>query len=183
MKTVERHRLAHLEGVIERGLTTFVEVGRALAEIRDSKLYLDQSPTFEAYCKSRWGWNSSRARQIIGATAVVTRLESVTNVTPANEGQARPLTKLPAEQQPEAWRRATGAAAEAGEPVSARHVQAAVAEIENDGPRKHDPRVKHLRSAIREIKTARKMSERGQLATRLRAEESVIRNIVTELEG
>ena len=32
-------RLRQLEGVIERGLETFIEVGRALLEIRDSRLY------------------------------------------------------------------------------------------------------------------------------------------------
>jgi hypothetical protein len=31
---LERHRLAQLEAVVERGLQTFVEVGNALREIR-----------------------------------------------------------------------------------------------------------------------------------------------------
>jgi hypothetical protein len=35
----ERGRLAELEQVVERGLQTFVEVGLALTEIRDSRLY------------------------------------------------------------------------------------------------------------------------------------------------
>ena len=39
LSAVETGRLAALEQTIERGLQTFVEVGTALLEIRDSRLY------------------------------------------------------------------------------------------------------------------------------------------------
>ena len=35
----ERSRLAELEAVVEAGLQTFVDVGLALSEIRDGRLY------------------------------------------------------------------------------------------------------------------------------------------------
>lgn len=35
------------EAIIERGLATFVEVGTALAEIRDNRLYRESHGTFE----------------------------------------------------------------------------------------------------------------------------------------
>lgn len=47
---------------------------------------------------------------------------------PASESQARPLTKLEPEQQREAWDRANELAGEENKPVTAKHVQAAVAE-------------------------------------------------------
>lgn len=131
MKTIDRHRLAQLEGIIERGLQTFVEVGHALAEIRDSRLYLEHSPTFEAYCKSRWGWKKSQAYRLMNAAEVTDRISPIGDNAPTNEAQVRPLTKLDPKEQPAAWQRATEAAAEAGEPLTARHVEAIVAEMPN----------------------------------------------------
>ena len=46
----EAERLDACEQVIERGLATFVDVGTALLEVRDSRLYRVAYPTFEAYC-------------------------------------------------------------------------------------------------------------------------------------
>ncbi|HET7037948.1 MAG TPA: hypothetical protein VFI42_19905, partial [Thermomicrobiaceae bacterium] len=80
-------RLAELEAVIERGVPTFMEVGQALAEIRDARLYRETHTTFEAYCRERWGFTSSRARQLIGAS----RQATVTAVTPRTEWEARRL--------------------------------------------------------------------------------------------
>lgn len=116
-------RLTELETVIERGLQTFVEVGNALMEIRDGRLYRAEHDTFEDYCRDRWGMVASRARQLIGAAQVVSNL-SVTNVTPvlpANEAQARPLTGLPPEYQIEVWEAAVDTAPN-GKPTAA-HVQ------------------------------------------------------------
>lgn len=90
-------RLTELESVIERGQQTFIEVGVALAEIRDSKLYRERFATFEDYCKDRWGWNASRSRQLIGAAEAVASMQSVTVVTQSElpsvqtERQAREL--------------------------------------------------------------------------------------------
>jgi hypothetical protein len=43
-------RLVELEHKIGRGLKTFIEVGEALVEIRESKLYLLEHKTFAEYC-------------------------------------------------------------------------------------------------------------------------------------
>ena len=125
----ESTELAALESKIAAGLKTFIEVGEALARIRDSRLYRAQFGTFEDYCRERWGFNSSRARQLIGAAETVRNLESVTTVTllPSTESQARPLTTLEPEQQREAWQRAVETAP-AGK-VTAAHVEAVVAEM------------------------------------------------------
>ncbi len=87
--------LAELEGIIERGLTTFVEVGSALMEIRDRKLYLGQYKTFDAYCRGRWGFQRTRAYQLMSAAEVVMS----TNVDIQNESQARELARLKDEEE------------------------------------------------------------------------------------
>src|SRR6266540_534193 len=68
----ERGRLVELEGVIRHGLSTFIEVGNALMEIRDSKLYRATHKTFDDYCRERWGFSDSRGRQLISAAKAVT---------------------------------------------------------------------------------------------------------------
>src|SRR3954468_15009600 len=97
-----------LELVIERGLHTFVEVGQALLEIRDRKLYRAEYPTFEEYCKQRWGWSKSHVNRQIDAAGVIQNLTPI-GVIPQHESQARPLTSLPPDDQRAAWEAAVAA--------------------------------------------------------------------------
>lgn len=104
LEIFERERLAELESVVERGLTTFVEVGLALMEIRDERLYRESHGTFDDYCRGRWGFVDSRARQLIRAAETVTTVTVAGLSPPANEAQARELAPLL--DQPEALREA-----------------------------------------------------------------------------
>ena len=54
--------LAHHEATIERGLETFHEVGAALLEIQDGRLYRETHAAFEDYCRERWQMSRRRAR-------------------------------------------------------------------------------------------------------------------------
>lgn len=94
----EANRLAELETIIERGKETFVEVGTALLEIRDSRLYKEKFKTFENYCQERWGMSRIHAHRMIEAAAVANNLLPIGN-KPENEAQARELAALPPEQQ------------------------------------------------------------------------------------
>lgn len=91
---VEAEELARCETVIARGLKTFIEVGEALTTIRDSRLYRQSHPTFDAYCKERWGWTAGRARQLIGAAETATNVAIAGGTAPATESQARELAGL-----------------------------------------------------------------------------------------
>lgn len=81
-------RLTALEDVIERGRQTFVEVGLALLEIRESRLYREAHPTFEDYCKERWGWSRSKAYRLMDAAS----LSPIGDIQ--NEAQAREFAPL-----------------------------------------------------------------------------------------
>jgi hypothetical protein len=100
-------RLNDCETVIENGLQTFVEVGNALFEIRDSKLYRQTHSTFEAYCRERWQMSRQRAHQLIDAAGVSKNLSTIVDKQPTHESQIRPLAGLEPEQQKEAWQMAT----------------------------------------------------------------------------
>ena len=63
-------RLKELESVIERGLSTFVEVGRALAVIRQERLFLATHSAFKAYVADRWGFGDQSAYARVYASQV-----------------------------------------------------------------------------------------------------------------
>ncbi len=118
--------LPELEQVISDGLRTFVEVGRALARIRDEKLYGTEYKNFEAYCAARWDFTKGRASQLITAAGVV---DTVYNCKPkidppAHESHARELAKLDAKEQPKAWAEAVKTAPDGV--VTAKHVASVV---------------------------------------------------------
>lgn len=102
---VEIDDLNHYEHVITTGLKTFVQVGNALVSIRDRRLYRGTYHTFEDYCRERWGFSDSRARQLISAAETVTTVTVHGLPAPTNEAQARELSRVPDEQRAEVWQR------------------------------------------------------------------------------
>ena len=126
LTTTEKNQLEACETVIEYGLKTFVDVGNALMEIRDDRLYRAEFDTFENYCNTRWGLTRRHVNRTIAAAQVADHLGPM-GPKPDNERQARPLTQLDPEQQAEAWQRAVETAPN-GKPTAA-HVSQVVDEI------------------------------------------------------
>lgn len=90
--------LMQLESVIENGLQTFLEVGAALMEIRDRRLYRLTHETFADYCRERWRMTDGRARQLILGYELQRELGS--DITLPSEAAARMLRRFPAELRP-----------------------------------------------------------------------------------
>jgi hypothetical protein len=122
----------HLERRVERA---FFEAGKALAELRDRRLYRSTHKTFEEYCRSRFAYTHRHVNYLIAASNVVDNIIMGTNgsqneipdemgtngsqneisdemgtngsqILPTTERQVRPLTKLEPSQQQEVWRQA-----------------------------------------------------------------------------
>jgi len=94
--------LQTFEEIIERGLDTFVEVGNALMEIRDGRLYKDAGfKSFEDYCQRRWNWSRTHADRQIAAAKVAGKLTPMGVNSVQSERQARELLQLEPEQQAE----------------------------------------------------------------------------------
>lgn len=110
LDAAERRQLEELETVIEQGIQTFYEVGKALDEIREKRLYRETHKTFEAYCKDKWGIARRTAYQFIDAAEVVENLCAIAHKKPTKESQVRPLTKLPPALQLEIWQEAVESA-------------------------------------------------------------------------
>lgn len=127
----ESRDLIRLECVVEKGRKTFVEVGEALAEIRDRRLYRTEHPTFDAYLDKKWNLSRSRACRIIQAAETVKVLP--TGNKPQSERQARPLAALPPAQRVEVWEKAV-AASPNGQPT-AKDVQVVVQAMNPQPPK------------------------------------------------
>jgi len=107
----ERVRLRALELTIEKNLTGFIACGRALLEIRSSRLYRESHATFADYCRERFAIARSTADQLCRSTQVYETLWSTLadSDTPVSETTPeivlRPLTSLPdPDLQKETWR-------------------------------------------------------------------------------
>jgi hypothetical protein len=95
----ERHLLYECEAVIEKHIQTFYEVGKALMEISDKKLYREEYPTFAEYCKTRWNLERTRAYQIMGGYKIAENVDDRRH----SEYTLRPLARFTPEQQKEIY--------------------------------------------------------------------------------
>ena len=127
---VEAGTLQAYEKAIERGLASFVEVGRALTQIRDSRLYRATHATFEDYCEQRWNMTSRRASQVIEASGVADRVAADSKKNSSDlppilrASHAEALADLPADEQAEAYAEAVETAPDGK--LTAEHVEAVV---------------------------------------------------------
>jgi hypothetical protein len=109
LSTVETNTLVALEKVIEKGKGMVIEVANALRKIRDGKLYRGSHKTFKAYCEERFDFTPQYALQICKSAEVIEEIqksETIVSLLPTNEAQARPLSRLPKEEQAPAWKEA-----------------------------------------------------------------------------
>ncbi|MBD2682659.1 MULTISPECIES: hypothetical protein [Nostoc] len=117
-----------LERKVERA---FFEAGKALAELRDRRLYRSTHRTFEEYCRDRFGHSRRQSYLLMDAAVIFDNLEQKCDrndhILPTNEWQVRPLAKLEPDLQPEAWQQAVESAK--GKVPSHRIVKDAVQKI------------------------------------------------------
>jgi phage N-6-adenine-methyltransferase len=98
----EQHAFQQHEATIERGMRTYYEVGSALLQIREAKLYRASYNTFEEYVSQRWGMERSKAYRDISAAQVAQNLLPIGNI-PSSESQTRLIARLEPEEQREVW--------------------------------------------------------------------------------
>jgi hypothetical protein len=112
----QRDRL-YLERRVERAV---FEAGKALAELRDRRLYRSTHKTFEDYCRDRFGHSRQKSNYLIAAADVYENLTTIccqnlppedlttngSQILPTSEGQVRPITKLEPQEQWEVWQQA-----------------------------------------------------------------------------
>jgi hypothetical protein len=121
----EREILQKQETIIEKGLSTFVEVGKALTIIRDNKLYREEYETFEKYCQEKYGIQKTHSYRLIETANIMTNLSPIGGRLPATERHVRPLKSLEPEVRNAVWQETVE---KHGENITAKKVQ----EVAND---------------------------------------------------
>jgi phage N-6-adenine-methyltransferase len=116
--------LCALEKIVEKGKSTFVEVGMALLRIHDAELYKSTHSTWQNYCQQRWGWSRQHCYRLMGAAELVQNNLSPVGDTP-RETHIRPLVGMEADAQRELYAEALASVPE-GERLTAAHVEAVV---------------------------------------------------------
>ena len=90
---------------VREGMDAFTKVGRALLEIRVSRLYRDTHSTFEEFCREEFGMKRQRAYQLIEAASTVAESPECQKFL-TSESQARELAKVEPEARAEVIQRA-----------------------------------------------------------------------------
>ena len=78
---------AQLEQIVERGKSTYQEVGAALDEIHRRGFYKKQYGSFKRYLEERWGFSRAQGYRLIAAYRIAEM--SPIGDKPVNEHQAR----------------------------------------------------------------------------------------------
>jgi len=102
---MQQDRLAHLESVVARNQGLFFEIGKALFEIKEARLYKTALfENFDAYTKARWDMGRAHAYRLIQSYEIIKNLSPIGDILPANESQIRPLVPLKPIEQREIWK-------------------------------------------------------------------------------
>lgn len=137
-----KSRLIELETLIDSQRRCFYQIGKALKQIRDERLYRElMFDSFEAYLKNRWEMSRSQAYRLIEAARVIDNLSPIGDILPENEAQLRALVNLNPFDQRKVWRDFLSA----GMPLNAANIQRFVAKC----PPSQKPRIdlSHIISA------------------------------------
>lgn len=149
-----QNELEQCETVIAKHGQAFIEVGRALANIRDKQLYKERGfKTFETYCRQRWEMSKTFANHQIAAARMMDALTAIA-VKPENESQIRPLLKLPDADRLKVWEMAVETAPNGK--VTAKHVAQVVVQQLKDAEDKPEEfhfmvELGRMRSAIERL--------------------------------
>lgn len=133
LNSAEQVQLNLCETIIEKGYNTFIEVGNALFDIRNNKLYREKHSTFEEYCKQKWQIKRQRAYELMDAASIVNTLSEISDkksdefkVSPSiniRESHAVALGKVPEEIRNLVWQRVVDNQKKNGKTITAKSIQ------------------------------------------------------------
>jgi CRISPR/Cas system CSM-associated protein Csm2 small subunit len=183
----DAEELERCKKAIKKGWDTFLEVGRALAIIRDKSLYKAKHSQFEEYCRVEWGFSKTHVNRQIAASHVVDVLTPI-GVIIENESVARPMTGLTDDQIKETYEAAKKLAEEKKKDITAAIVTKAAVKFK---PAKRGKRSKSkaekaaevdLRPALKLLASAEKLAEENKDKAILK-KLTELRELLVELGG
>ena len=130
LSSAEKARLSKAEARVLANTDAYVDVGLALREIREGKLYRETHSTFEAYCLARFDFGSNYGNRLMNAAEAIQKLKTVpigTVLLPTSESQARELLKVDESKWPKVMQLAKKRAGD--KKINALHIQLAAQEV------------------------------------------------------
>jgi hypothetical protein len=100
----ESARLIELEKVVTAGLQSWIEVGEALIEIRDSRLYRVDAGTFEEYVVNKFKMERRHAYRLMSGSSVARALSPIGHIP---ESVVREIAKVTPELRQEIFDKST----------------------------------------------------------------------------
>lgn len=125
----EGKRFTELEAVVQRGREAFFEVGVALAEIHEKRLYRSEYPSFQDYLDRKWKLGRSYAYRLIEAAGAVKSLPAEVSPIVNTESKAREVAKVPVEKREAVVRKAQQKAKAKGKAPTAKDIKEAKVEV------------------------------------------------------
>lgn len=120
----EKKRLFSAEATIRNGRKAYQNIGRALTDIAQFKLYRSTHSTMAKYARDKWDMTTARVSQYQAAYRIHCLLsETGMKPLPASESQCRPLVRIPADLDMDARIiQAWSDVLDAGQPITAKLV-------------------------------------------------------------
>ena len=116
------------EQIIKDEFKNSLDAGRALADIRDRRLYRVDYTSFPDYYRKKWQFSVNKVHYLTVTAETYNAITFETDLPkPENAFQLRPLLGLELEKAKSAWAHAVSKAG--GRKITARLVRAAVAEL------------------------------------------------------
>lgn len=123
----ERKLLSQQEAVIQQYVGEYIQVGAALAIIRENRLYRESHATFEEYMSDVFDISRKHAYRLISAVNVYEFLKSKGyDILPSRESIAREMDKLQPEQILAVWEEVIKRHTERQMPITAANINRVV---------------------------------------------------------
>jgi hypothetical protein len=146
----ESSRLIELEKVVTTGLQSWIEVGEALIEIRDSRLYRVEAKTFGEYIQGRFKMSHRHANRLMTGAPIARENGPM---GPFSERAVREIAKVEPSKRQEVFEKATATAS--GHVPTAREikqvVEVGVEEVKDTNPVKSPEPSIQLNAALDKI--------------------------------
>lgn len=188
LSAAELERLHACEAIIHQGLQAFIEVGMALQEIRNGKLYRAGYKTFEAYCEDVFSIKRRNAYTLMAEVEVVQQLRlnaqadaDNTRVIPSTASHAGALAELDKEDRQVVWNAVVAESELTRKPITAKKIREAAQRLTGKSTASKLPAKVRTKSVV-EGKDANSQLEMAEMTSSERLEPSVVLNQAT-LDG
>ncbi len=99
MEDLSTKTLAQLVKIVDDTIESTLDCSRALREIRNRKLWIEESDSFQEFCENHWRISKTRAYQLIDYVEIIEKLPTNSSTMVDSERVVRELKKVPEKER------------------------------------------------------------------------------------